>query len=133
MRIQLFRLPSEEIRSVVTPPFPRWLRDLYGSAEVSDPGTDVDAEEVSIAAALSAVNSSLHHRLQLVAWLTSALEESGWTVALDGESLLATTVATAQGARERLEAEGLAAAMTLLCEPGADGWPRILHHGESGS
>lgn len=132
MRIQLYRLPSEEIRGVVTPPFPLWLRDLYGAEEVGDPDTDMDAEEISISAALSAVSSSLHHRLEIVAWLTGALEDSGWTVVLDGESVLATVVATPEGALQRLDSAGLAAAMTLLCEPGDDGWPRILHHGESG-
>ncbi|MFN2451654.1 MAG: hypothetical protein ABR541_04805 [Candidatus Dormibacteria bacterium] len=128
----LYRPPSEEIRSVVTPPYPPWLRDLYGSAEVSDRGTDMDSAEISVAAALSAVSSALHHRLELLAWLSAGLEEAGWTVTFDGESVLATVVATPEGARERLDELGLAAAVTMLCEPAGGGWPRILHHGESG-
>ncbi|MDQ6748371.1 MAG: hypothetical protein M3010_09760 [Candidatus Dormibacteraeota bacterium] len=132
LRLPLYRPPSEEIRSVVTPPYPAWLRDLYGSVEVSDPGTDMEAAEISVAAALSAVSSALHHRLEQLAWLTAGLEEAGWTVSFDGESVLATTVATPEGARARLDELGLAAAVTLLCEPAEGGWPRILHHGETG-
>lgn len=132
LRIKMYGPPWDEIRSVVTPPFAPWLRDLYGSSAVSDPGTDLDSEEVSVAAALSAVSSALHHRLELLSWLTGALEEEGWTLTFDGDSVLATVVATPEGARETLDAAGLAAAVTLLCEPGDDGWPRILRHGESG-
>ncbi|MHB8490431.1 MAG: hypothetical protein ACYDCS_14165 [Candidatus Dormibacteria bacterium] len=125
LRIHLFDRAGDELRSVIAPPWPRWVERLYELEEIEDPGIDLETLAVTASAALSALSERLHHRLVLLTWTLGVLEELGWEITQDGDSLIATFASTADAARAALENAGVAGALCRVCDIDDSGWPRL--------
>lgn len=126
VRLNLFAAPRDEMRSVLTPPWPGWMAALYELESVSEPDLDPEREEITLSAALTAVKDRLSHRLTLLAWVVSELEVRGWTVQMAGDAIIASRVMSRSLAREVLDGAGVAGALTAVAELDADGWPRLF-------
>lgn len=130
LRLHLFRSASEELRAVVEPPWPQWMRRLYELEGVEDPGIDVDAAVITPSAAVSALGERLRNRLGLVSWTAGVLQELGWEITQDGDSLMASCKSTPDEARASLERAGVAGAMCRICDIDENGWPLLAWSGE---
>lgn len=125
LRIPIFGSANQELRSAVEPPWPRWMRDLYGLEEGQDEGIDVDAATTTIPAALGALSSRLRQRLELISSVSGGLQAQGWTLGIDGDTLVATRVVNPRHALEMLERDGLAGALCAVADIDDTGWPRL--------
>src|SRR3981081_4515977 len=86
LRMPIFQAAHDELRSAIEPPWPRWMRDLYGLAQTTAHAIDVDSDETSVPAALGALGSRLRHRLELLASVAGGLQKQGWTLHIDGDT-----------------------------------------------
>ncbi len=125
MRIPIFESAHEELRSAIEPPWPRWMRDLYGLEEGQDEGIDAAAGDTTVPAALGALSSRLRQRLELIASVAGGLQRQGWTLDIDGDSLVASRVANRRHALEMLEEAGLAGPLCAVADLDDSGWPRL--------
>lgn len=125
LRMPLFHEPGEELRDAVSPPWPRWLLDVYGIEDNVDPGIDAAHGQTTISAALAALAERLRHRLQLLASIAGGLEAQGWALHIDGGSLVASRVAHPTHALELLEQAGLAGPLCAVADLDDNGWPRL--------
>lgn len=125
LRMTIFVSAHEELRTAIEPPWPRWMRDLYAVEQAQDPGIDVDTGVTTISAALGALGSRLRHRLEILASVAAGLERQGWTLRIEGNSLLATRVSNPRHALEMLEEAGLAGPLCAVSELDDRGWPRL--------
>lgn len=121
VRLRLFRTVEEELKSALHPPWPEWMRRLYGL----DPDAGAGPGEVTISAALGAVAERLHKRLTLAAWVVAAMEDLGWRPELDGEHLLLSRVLVPEQAWLELEEAGIAGPMSAICDLDERGRPRM--------
>jgi hypothetical protein len=121
----IFQSAHDELRSAIQPPWPQWMRDLYELEEMQDETIDVDAGETSMPAALGALGSRLRHRLELLASVAGGLQKQGWTLHIDGDTLVASRVANPQHALELLEEAGLAGPLCAVSDLDDSGWPRL--------
>lgn len=126
VRLHLFQPAGEELRDVVTPPWPQWIQRLYKLEESEDPGVDVAAAAITPSAAVSALSEHLRNRLVLVSWTLGVLQELGWEISQDGDTLIASFETTPEVARASLERAGVAGAMCRLCDIDEDGWPLLF-------
>ncbi len=53
------------------------------------------------------------------------LQELGWEISQDGDSLVASSKTTPDAARASLERAGVAGAMCRVCDIDEDGWPLL--------
>lgn len=130
VRLHMYSSPSTEVQRALRPPWPRWMRRLYELERFSG-GTDISEGEISMSAAISAVATRLGHRLELLAWCVSALEQIGWEVAMDGDDVVASKVMLPELAREELEAHGIYGPMSKVCDLDERGLPRLLERWET--
>lgn len=121
VRLRLFGTVEDELKNALHPPWPQWMRRLYGL----DPDVAPQSGEVTISAALGAVAERLKKRVDLASWVVAAMEEIGWEAELDGEHLLVTKVIVPELAHAELEAAGIAGAMTAICDLDDRGRPRL--------
>jgi hypothetical protein len=126
LRIHLFSSPEEMVRQACAPPWPRTIRRLYELEALGEEGIEPDTGAVTVAAAISAVDTLLHHRLTLIAWAVAAMEELGWEMALDGEDVVASRVTAPQAALEELEANGILGPLCKVCDLDEEGAPVFL-------
>ncbi len=125
MRIPIFASANEELRSAIEPPWPQWMRDLYGLEEAQDEGIDADAGETTVPAALGALSSRLRQRLELIASVAGGLQRDGWSLDIDGDCLVASRVANPRHALELLENAGLAGPLCAVADLDDSGWPKL--------
>ncbi len=125
MRIPIFNSAHDELRSAIEPPWPRWMHDLYGLEEAQDEGIDAAADETTVPAALGALSSRLRQRLELIASIAGGLQRQGWSLDIDGDSLVASRVANPRHALEMLEDAGLAGPLCAVADLDNSGWPRL--------
>jgi hypothetical protein len=131
VRIHLFERAIEEVRHALHPPWPRWVRRLYGLEQASDPEIDVEEGETTIPAAISALATGLKHRLDTVSFVAQALMELGFEIELSGDdSLVATARMSPSAARTLLELHGVAGPMLNVCDVDDSGWPRMWYGGD---
>jgi hypothetical protein len=90
-----------------------------------DPDMDVDAAAITPSAAVSALSERLRNRLVLVSWTLGVLEELGWDISQNGDSLIASCETTPDAARASLEHAGVAGAMCRVCDIDDEGWPLL--------
>ena len=121
----IFQSAHDELRSAIQPPWPQWMRDLYELEEAQDENIDVEAGETSVPAALGALGSRLRHRLELLASVAGGLQKQGWTLHIEGDTLVASRVSNPQHALEMLEEAGLAGPLCAVSELDDSGWPRL--------
>jgi hypothetical protein len=125
MRIPIFESAHDELRSAIEPPWPQWMRDLYELEEAQDEGIDADAGVTTVPAALGALASRLRQRLELIASVAGGLERQGWSLDIDGDSLVASRVINPRHALEMLENAGLAGPLCAVADLDESGWPRL--------
>jgi len=125
VRLHLFAAPSTELEHALRPPWPRWMKRLYETQQTTKPAIDVDEGVVTIAAAVSAVKARLAHRLDVLAWACSALEDLGWIIELQDDTLIASTQQHPADARAQLEDAGVAGPMCAVADLDDTGWPRL--------
>ena len=131
MRVLLFGSAADELQRALQPPWPRWMRRLYGIEERSSAGIDVSEGETTIPAAVSAIGTKLRHRLDLAAFVTQGLEDCGFELELDPpDGVLATARMTPAAARDLLDRQGMAGPMCAVCELDSSGWPRMWYGGD---
>lgn len=128
VRLHLYRRPAEEVERALKPPWPRWMRRLYELERMSG-GGDTEGE-VSLSSAVGAVGTRLRHRLELVSWCASALEQIGWDVFMDGDDVVAAKVTLPELARQELEDHGIYGPMSKVCDLDERGQPRIIERWE---
>jgi hypothetical protein len=121
VRLRLFGTVEEELKSALHPPWPQWMRRLYGL----DPDSSARPGDVTIGAALGAVAERLNKRVELASWVVGATEELGWRAEMDGEHLLISKVITPEGALEELDEAGIAGPMSAICDLDDRGRPRM--------
>ncbi len=66
VRLRLFQPAGDELRDVLTPPWPQWIQRLYETEQPQDPDLDVAAGAITPSAAVSALSERLRNRLVLV-------------------------------------------------------------------
>jgi hypothetical protein len=125
LRIPIFGSAHAELRSAIEPPWPRWMRDLYGLEEARDPDIDASAEKTTVPAALNALSSRLRQRLELIASVAGGLQRQGWSLDIDGDTLVASRVSNPRHALEMLEDAGLAGPLCAVADLDDSGWPRL--------
>lgn len=130
--IQPLRPLAEELPGILQPPWPSWVRELYGLEALEDPRIDVADNQTSLAAAMGALSTALHHRLQLIAWVLASLADLHWDIRLQDDRVVATRVLTPQSAREELDEAGVLGPMSKVCDLDEDGFPRLWEAGDRG-
>lgn len=130
VRIQAYGSVSEELAGALQPPWPRWMRRLY-DVEHHGGAADPSEGQVSLSAAVTALATRMKHRLELIAWCASALEELGWELAVDGDVIVASKVTLPELARQELEDHGIYGPLTHVCELDDRGFPRIVERWET--
>jgi hypothetical protein len=133
IRIHLFHSAAEEIRRAIAPPWPRTIRRLYELESIGESDVDPGGGGVSVSAAISAVDTLLHHRLDIIAWVVSAMEELGWEMAVEGEHVIASKVHARVSALEELELNGVLGPLCKVCDLDENGAPVMLDAWEARS
>jgi hypothetical protein len=121
VRLHLFGSVEEELKSALRPPWPEWMRRLYGLEIGADPAPG----EVTIGTALGAVAERLKKRVELASWVVGAMEDLGWQAEMDGEHLLVSKVVVPEQAWDELEEAGIAGPMSAVCDLDEHGRPRM--------
>jgi hypothetical protein len=125
LRIPIFASAHDELRSAIEPPWPQWMHDLYALEEAQDRNIDAEAEKTTVPAALGALASRLRQRLELIASVAGGLQRQGWSLDIDGDSLVASRVINPRHALELLEGDGLAGPLCAVADLDESGWPRL--------
>lgn len=125
VRLHLFGTPAAELQGAMHPPWPRWMKRLYELEQATGGEIDVEEGVVTVSAAVSALKDKLALRLDVLAWVLGALDELGWEVELDGDTLVATAAMTPADARLVLEDAGVAGPMCAVTDLDSSGWPWI--------
>lgn len=123
--LHIFDTPSAELLRTLKPPWPRSLRRLYELAHMAQPEIDVESGVTTLSTAITAVRAELAHRLDLLAFVVSGLEDLGWDLQLEREDIVATAALTPAAAREQVEDRGLTGAMCVVADLDDTGWPWI--------
>lgn len=89
----------------------------------------LEGGDVALSAAIVSLRAELSHRLDLLAFVVSGLEELGWDLRLEGEDIMATAALSPEAAREQLEDRGITGPLCVVADLDDDGWPvlRALH------
>lgn len=121
VRLRLFGTVEEELQNALHPPWPQWMRRLYGL----DPDIAAQPGEVTISAALGAVAERLNKRVELASWVVAAMEELDWRPEMGGEHLVISKVIAPELAHAELEEAGIAGPMSAICDLDEHGRPRM--------
>ena len=85
----------------------------------------LESGDVTLSAAIVALRAELSHRLDLLAFVVSGLEELGWGIRLEGQDIVATAALSPEAAREQLEDRGITGPMCVVADLDGTGWPVI--------
>lgn len=126
LRLHLFERPGVEVLHSLRPPWPRWVQRLYELEEAGEEGIDLERGEVTMGAALSATADRLKHRLDLLAWGVTALEELHWCCELHGDDIIAWRITARAAALEELDEAGVEGPLCSVCELDERGRVRLF-------
>lgn len=85
----------------------------------------LEGGEVTLSSAIVALRAELSHRLDLLAFVVSGLEELGWDIRLEGENIMATSALSPEAAREQFEDRGITGPLCVVADLDDTGWPVI--------
>jgi hypothetical protein len=131
--MRLFGPADQELAETMAPPWPVWMRHLYELHALQSSHVDVVTGEVPVSAALAALQAHLAHRLGMVGFVCSHLEEMGWEITLSGPDLIAHRVTTPGMAREALAAKHLESALLAVGDVDQRGLVRLYEPWELGA
>jgi hypothetical protein len=132
-RMRLFGPADHELAETMAPPWPVWMRHLYELHALQSSHVDVVTGEVPVSAALAALQAHLAHRLGMIGFICSHLEEMGWEIGLDGPDLIAHRVTTLGTAREAIAARHLESALLAVGDVDERGLVRLYEPWELGA
>ncbi|MGD1053969.1 MAG: hypothetical protein ABR950_09105 [Candidatus Dormibacteria bacterium] len=132
LRMHIFGPADQELAATMAPPWPVWMRHLYELHALQSSHVDVIAGEVPVSAALAALQSHLAHRLGMIGFVCSHLEEMGWEISLTGPDLVAHRVTAPGMAREALAARHLESALLAVGDVDEHGAIRLYEPWELG-
>lgn len=75
--------------------------------------------------AIVTLRAELSHRLDLLAFVVSGLEELGWDIRLEGQDIVATAALSPESAQEQLEDRGITGPLCVVADLDDAGWPVI--------
>jgi hypothetical protein len=130
--MRLFGSADEELAATLAPPWPVWMRHLYELHALQSSHVDVVTGEVPVSAALAALQAHLAHRLGMIAFVCSHLEEMGWEISLTGSDLIVHRVTVLGMAREALAATHLESALLAVGDVDERGLIRFYEPWELG-
>jgi hypothetical protein len=133
IRMRLFGPADEELAATLAPPWPVWMRHLYELHALQSSHVDVVTGEVAVSAALAALQTHLAHRLGMIGFVCSHLEEMGWEIAMSGPDLIVHRVTTPGMAREALQTGHLESAVLAVGDVDERGLVRLYEPWELGS
>ena len=131
LRLHLFDTPAQELARLLAEPWPRWMERLVEMEEGTKRETAAESEETQASVAVTSLSHDLTHRLGIVAFAASVLEELGWSIELRGHHLVASARMTPYEARHLLEDAGVAGTMCAVSEIDDSGWPRMWYGGDA--
>ena len=79
----------------------------------------------TLSSAIVTLRAELSHRLDLLAFVVSGLEELGWDIRLEGQDIVATAELSPESAREQLEDRGITGPLCVVADLDDTGWPVI--------
>ena len=85
----------------------------------------LEGGDIALSDAIVSLRAELSHRLDLLAFVVSGLEELGWDIRLEGEDIVATAVLSPEAAREQLEDFGITGPLCVVADLDDTGWPVI--------
>jgi hypothetical protein len=133
LRMRLFGPADQELAGTIAPPWPVWMRHLYEMHALQSSHVDVVTGEVPVSAALAALQAHLAHRLGMIGFVCSHLEEMGWDISLTGPDLIAHRVTAPGMAREALAARHLESALLAVGDVDEQGRVRLCAPWELGA
>ena len=86
----------------------------------------LEGGDTTLSTAIVALRAELSHRLDLLAFVVSGLEELGWDIRLEGQDVVATAELSPESAREQLEDRGITGPLCVVADLDDTGWPVIL-------
>ena len=86
----------------------------------------LEGGDTTLSTAIVALRAELSHRLDLLAFVASGLEELGWDIRLQGQDVVATAALSPESAREQLEDRGITGPLCVVADLDDTGWPVIL-------
>jgi hypothetical protein len=133
LRRRLFGPADQELAETIAPPWPVWMRHLYELHALQSSHVDVVTGEVPVSAALAALQAHLAHRLGMIGFVCSHLEEMGWEMVMSGPDLIAHRVTTPGMAREALATGHLEGALLAVGDVDERSLVRLYEPWELGS
>lgn len=85
----------------------------------------LEGGDVALSDAIVSLREELSHRLDLLAFVVSGLEELDWEIRLEGENIVATAALSPESAREQLEDFGVTGPLCVVADLDDTGWPVI--------
>ena len=85
----------------------------------------LEGGDIALSDAIVSLRAELSHRLDLLAFVVSGLEELGWDIRLEGEDIVATASLSPESAREQLEDFGITGPLCVVADLDDTGWPVI--------
>ena len=132
LRMRLFGPADQELAETIAPPWPVWMRHLYELQALQSSHVDVVTGEVPVSAALAALQAHLAHRLGMIGFVCSHLEEMGWEISPTGPDLIAHRVTAPGMAREALAVGHLESALLAVGDVDEQGRVRLYEPWEFG-
>ena len=113
-----------------TPPWPQWVRRLYELEQREDPDIDVDAAAITPSAAVSALERAFAEPPRAGrAGLLGVLQELGWEITQDGDSLIASCETTPDAGTAVARARRRGRRDVPHMRHRRDGWPLLSWSG----
>jgi len=125
MRVRLFESQGREMARVVRAPWPTWMERLYEMEHLALRTPDPSEQVASAGAAITALDEGLHHRLQIAAFVVTAMEELGWRAGVDEHGVLLVKECSAGDAVVELERAGIYGPMCKVCRLDPTGLPWV--------
>jgi hypothetical protein len=125
IRVRLFESQGREMARVVRAPWPAWMERLYEMERFALRTPDPSEQVASAGAAITALSERLHRRLQIAAFVVTAMEDLGWRAEVDAHGVLLLKAGSWGDAAVELERAGVYGPMCKVCLLDGTGLPWV--------
>jgi hypothetical protein len=125
MRVRLFESQGREMARVVRAPWPTWMERLFEMERLALRTPHPSEQVASAGAAVTALAERLHRRLQIVAFVITAMEELGWRAEVDEHGVLLLKACSPGDAVVELERAGVYGPLCKVCLLDPTGLPWV--------